>query len=173
MFRRNARRISGKDSAKTWRFRNWSLNSDQYGELTAAYTSRPRTTSVLAVAIRTPLAPSSFSENPRRIREGRRVAGGSSPARSSGRVTEVRGGGSLRPDRDLADVRLLREPLVGDRLQRPVALHLLQGEVDTRRQGAALCLDRPEVLAALDRVVRELGEDGAVLHLLHVRVGHV
>jgi hypothetical protein len=35
MFRRNAWRISGKDSANTWRFRNWSLNSDQYGELTA------------------------------------------------------------------------------------------------------------------------------------------
>src|ERR1051326_4777409 len=126
MLRLKARRISGNVSTNTCRLKKDSLNCGQYADRVAARKRSPSTNRVLSVASATPFAPSSRSENPPSKRDRRSAGGNSGSEEPAGWLTRRSAlARSLGPDRDLADVGLLREPLGRDRLQGSVGLHLL------------------------------------------------
>src|SRR3990170_694195 len=162
MFRQNFSRIFPRESQKTCGSKNASLMAGQPEEFTTARPSAVKNTTVLTTAIHTPRAPSPRSGA--RIFEPRSPVGGvyGPPGRPwyfSGAPAVPKLTTRLAQDRR---VRLVGEPLLLDRVQRPVGLHLPEREVHARHERAPGLEHHPEVLVGLGP---ELPHDDALLDL--------
>src|SRR4051794_10895788 len=157
--RRNSRTLTqnfstslGSDSQKTGPFRNDCWKRDQPGALTTTKASSPKTTMVETSPIATLRPPSRPSPNrgPRAGRGGGAAATAGAPAPDRGRARGGGGGGGRARRRaglvrvhdplGLEDrgVRLVGEPLLGDRGELAAGLEPADRRVDARRQRAAL-----------------------------------
>src|SRR5436190_19261078 len=149
-FSRNACATSGNDSVKSCRSKNALRTAGQPAELTIARTTIAANTTVLATAI--PIFRASPPWREPRIFERRAVR----PVSAS---TLTRPGSLLEDGR----VRLVRQPLRLDLLERAVALERGERLVQARRQLAPLREHHPEVLGRAHG--RELPDDGRVRDL--------
>src|SRR5919198_2220118 len=166
MLRTNFDATSGKESRNSWPLKKACFTAGQLGDRATAQAISPNTTIVLTTAMATPFAPSCRKTSPR-MRDRPR-ASGPGGAGAPGGPARLKVPFLGLEDRHLADVRLLRQPLGRDVLQRVVCFHGLEGLVHARNQGAPLLERHAEVLRRGGR--RELSHDDAVLDLLHVRV---
>src|SRR5439155_15628616 len=146
MLRTNFFAMSGKVSRNSLPLKNACFTAGQFEECTTTHQMAPNTTTVLTTAMATPFAPScrktSANSRDRLLPTG--PSGGAGAPGGAARLIglQLRG----REHRHHADVRLLGQPLGGDRLQRVIGLHRCEGSVHTRDERVALHERHPEVL---------------------------
>src|ERR1700690_3200301 len=157
-FTQNAAAMSGSDSAKSAPLKKDCWTSGQPDELTATQARTPKKTNVLANAI----AVDRSAPWPERLDRRPRPGGSSTSPRSRGprpprAVIDQRRSASGLEDRR---VRLVRQPGLGDLVERPVRLEGADRLVHAARERAPLGQDPAEMLRVRAGLDGKLPDDG-------------